>query len=77
MTYNTVSILLYAVALYHRHMRRSDSSAPTPTDVERIAVMSDPVARNHDITQCYHELAVAVARLLPGGANWGPVQSAV
>ncbi len=48
----------------------SDSSAPTPADVERIAAMSDPVARNHDITQCYHELAVAVARRLPGGANW-------
>jgi len=32
--------------------------------------MTDPVARNRHITQAYHDLAVAVAHLLPGGANW-------
>jgi hypothetical protein len=32
--------------------------------------MPDPVARNYHITQAYHELAVALARWLPGGANW-------
>jgi hypothetical protein len=43
---------------------------PRPDDVQRISAMSDPAARNRYITQTYHELAVAVARLLPGGANW-------
>jgi hypothetical protein len=43
---------------------------PTPGDVRRIAVLDDPVVRNLQITQCYHELSRALARWLPGGANW-------
>lgn len=43
---------------------------PSPAAVEHIASHSDPVTRNLQITQCYHELAVAMERLLPGGANW-------
>ncbi len=43
---------------------------PTVADVERIAALSDPVIRNLQITQCYHELA----SVLPGrtglNANW-------
>ena len=45
-------------------------AAPTPADVRRIAALPDPVTRNLQITQSYHELAVSMARLLPGGANW-------
>ena len=43
---------------------------PTPADVIRIAALADPIARNRQITQAYHDLAVALARRLPGGANW-------
>ena len=48
---------------------RTDSP-PTDNDIGRIATLPDPVVRNLQITQCYHELAGAMARLLPGGANW-------
>lgn len=48
----------------------TDLGVPTPDDVRRIAALADPVLRNYQITQAYHETAVAVARLLPGGANW-------
>lgn len=42
---------------------------PTVTEVDRISALPDPVIRNVQITQCYHELAAAmVARV--GGANW-------
>lgn len=44
--------------------------APTVDDVKRIAALADPVVRNLQITQCYHELAVAVAHLSGSGANW-------
>lgn len=43
---------------------------PSPADIERITVLSDPVVRNLQITQAYHELAVSLGYLLPGGANW-------
>jgi len=46
------------------------ASLPTPADVERIAALTDPVARNRRITQAYHELAVGLAHWLPGAANW-------
>jgi hypothetical protein len=39
-------------------------------DVERIAALADPVCRNLQITQCYHELSQAMARLTGLGANW-------
>ena len=43
---------------------------PTLTDVERIADLADPVMRNLQITQCYHELGLALAERTGGGANW-------
>ena len=45
---------------------------PTPTvaDVDRIAALVDPVVRNLQITQCYHELSTAVAALTGPLANW-------
>lgn len=50
----------------------SASIAPTPTvpDVQRIAAISDPVLRNLQITQCYHDLAQAMTGLTGAGANW-------
>jgi hypothetical protein len=48
--------------------------APVPppdiNQVQRIAAVSDPVVRNLQITQCYHELSTAMARLTGPGANW-------
>ena len=43
---------------------------PTVADVERIAILADPVVRNLQITQCYHELSVAMAALTGPLANW-------
>ena len=45
-------------------------SAPTVTDVDTIGAIADPVVRNLRITQCYHELALAVAERVAPGANW-------
>jgi hypothetical protein len=39
-------------------------------EVERIAGLSDPVLRNLQITQCYHELAVIQAERSGRNANW-------
>ncbi len=49
-----------------------DSPAPAPavSDVQRIAAVTDPVLRNLQITQCYHELARAMAAHTGLGANW-------
>lgn len=43
---------------------------PTVAEVDRIAALADPVIRNLQITQCYHELAVTMALRTEGGANW-------
>jgi hypothetical protein len=43
---------------------------PTVADVDRIAALADPVIRNLQITQCYHELAVAMAARTGICANW-------
>lgn len=45
-------------------------TSPTITDIERIAALPDPALRNLQITQCYHELALAMAERIGGGANW-------
>lgn len=47
-------------------------TTPTPTisDIERIASLSDPVIRNLQITQCYHELALVLAERTGPAANW-------
>lgn len=44
--------------------------APTIVEVERIAALRDPVIRNLQITQCYHELSAALAQRTGQGANW-------
>jgi hypothetical protein len=43
---------------------------PTLADVDRIAALPDPVVRNLQITQCYHELSTAMASLTGPLANW-------
>lgn len=43
---------------------------PSVEDVRRIAALTDPVLRNLQITQCYHDLSLALAQRLPGEANW-------
>ena len=43
---------------------------PTPEDVDRIAAVADPVIRNLQITQAYHDLSAATAARLGPGANW-------
>ncbi|MDX1982950.1 MAG: hypothetical protein SFV51_21955 [Bryobacteraceae bacterium] len=43
---------------------------PPVEEIERIAAMTDPAARNLRITRAYHELSLAVAGEIPGGANW-------
>lgn len=47
-----------------------ETQIPTIVDVERIAALTDPVLRNWQITQCYHELALVLAERCGGGANW-------
>ncbi len=43
---------------------------PRVEDVDRIRAVADPVLRNLQITQCYHELALAFAERVGAGANW-------
>ncbi len=43
---------------------------PTIEDVERIAALQDPVVRNLQITQCYHELSGVLAERTGPDANW-------
>lgn len=43
---------------------------PTVDDVRRIAAVKDPVVRNLQITQAYHDLALAMRQLTGPGANW-------
>ena len=43
---------------------------PTISEVERIAALSDPVMRNLQITQCYHQLALGLAERTGWRANW-------
>lgn len=46
------------------------SLPPSVADVERITALTDPVVRNLQITQCYHELSLAVAARTGSHANW-------
>jgi hypothetical protein len=46
------------------------SESVTVDDVRQIAAHSDPVVRNLQITQAYHDLATAMAQLTGPGANW-------
>jgi hypothetical protein len=43
---------------------------PTVADVDLIRSLSDPVIRNLQITQCYHELSAAMAERTGLSANW-------
>jgi len=47
----------------------SIEAIPTVADVDRIAALPDPVIRNLQITQCYHELSAAMPERA-SGANW-------
>jgi hypothetical protein len=44
--------------------------APTLAEVDHIATQRDPVIRNLQITQCYHELSAAFAPCTGLNANW-------
>jgi hypothetical protein len=48
----------------------SEASPPTLEQVAAIAALSEPVARNHRITHCYHELALALRARTGPVANW-------
>lgn len=43
---------------------------PSVAEVDRIAALTDPVIRNLQITQCYHELAAAMTVRTGIQANW-------
>ncbi|MEP7341169.1 MAG: hypothetical protein ABI977_25790 [Acidobacteriota bacterium] len=43
---------------------------PSVADVERISALADPVLRNLQITQCYHELSAVMAARMGLCANW-------
>ena len=45
-------------------------TAPSLLDVERIANLGDPVLRNLQITQCYHDLSAAFVERSGLRANW-------
>lgn len=42
----------------------------TDTEIDRIAAIQDPIIRNLQITQCYHELSAALAERSGLNANW-------
>jgi hypothetical protein len=43
---------------------------PTPAEVDEIARRQEPISRNLQITQCYHELSAVLAARTAGSANW-------
>lgn len=49
---------------------QANPAIPTTDDVERITKIKDPVIRNLQITQCYHELAAVLAACTGQAANW-------
>ncbi len=51
-------------------MTMQQLAVPTTAEVRAIAALDDPVVRNLQITQCYHELATAMSELTGPGANW-------
>ncbi len=48
----------------------TDEAIPSVTDVDQISALADPVIRNLQITQCYHELALALTARSGLCANW-------
>ncbi len=49
---------------------QTEMRLPTIEDVERIKDIADPVIRNLNITQCYHELSAELAARTGVEANW-------
>jgi hypothetical protein len=49
--------------------RAAPAPPPGPQEVDAIAGLHDPVVRNLQITQCYHELSLYF-QARAGGANW-------
>lgn len=49
---------------------RQKPAPPSVTDVERITALADPVIRNLQITQCYHELSAVFSARTGLSANW-------
>ncbi len=43
---------------------------PTEDQVNKIAAMQDPAARNRQITQTYWDLSAEMGRRILGNANW-------
>ncbi len=43
---------------------------PAVADIDRIVATGDPILRNVQITQCYHELSAALAERTGPSANW-------
>ncbi|MCF6154644.1 MAG: hypothetical protein E3K36_05210 [Candidatus Brocadia sp.] len=43
---------------------------PTITEVDRISAIQDPILRNLQITQCYHELSAVLSERTGLSANW-------
>lgn len=43
---------------------------PSLVDVDQIAALADPVVRNYQITQCYHELALGLSERTGRRPNW-------
>jgi hypothetical protein len=48
----------------------ANDQVPSVAEVDRIVDLGDPVIRNLQITQCYHELATVMAARMGSGANW-------
>ena len=46
------------------------SNVPTVANVDRIAALADPIVRNLQITQCYHEVSSALAVMSGVTGNW-------
>ncbi|MBC6456579.1 hypothetical protein [Actinomadura sp. HBU206391] len=46
------------------------AGVPTMSEVDRITAHTDPVVRNLQITQCYHELSTALVTRIGRAANW-------
>jgi hypothetical protein len=53
-------------------MSKGTQTPPCPSvaDVERISELTDPILRNLQITQCYHELSAGMAARTGLRANW-------
>jgi hypothetical protein len=43
---------------------------PAIAEIDRIAASRDPILRNLQITHCYHELSMALAKRTGPSANW-------